>query len=282
MSAHERWRSDLEAWAIPDEILRAAPESPWGFPTKLFADRTSSALRRAPSTANLRALEALPDRGAVLDVGVGGGAGSLPLAGKAGLITGVDSSEGMLKSFAEAAARAGVKSKTILGSWPEVAPQAGAADVVICHHVLYNVPDLGPFVAALSGKAISRVVVEITPEHPLAWMSDLWMRFHRLPRPTGPTYRDAVAMVAELGFNVRYQVSSGTPVMSGFESRQDAIALVRKRLCLRPEQDPELADALGDRLRKHNGLWSASPPQHEIATLWWPPSPDASRGRLPS
>lgn len=273
MSAVERWRRNLEAWAIPEYILQAAPESPWGFPTKLFADRTSSALRRGLSSANLRALESLPDGGSVLDVGVGGGAGSLPLAGKAGLITGVDSSEGMLRSFAEAGARTGVKTETILGSWPEVAPQAGAADVVICHHVLYNVPDLAPFVAALSDKAVFRVVVEITPEHPLAWMSDLWMRFHRLSRPKGPTYRDAVAVVAELGFDVSYELTTGTPVMSGFETRQDAIALVRKRLCLRRDQDLELAEALGDRLREHNGLWSASPPLHEIATLWWPPEP---------
>ena len=273
MSAVDRWRSDLQAWAIPDEILQAAPESPWGFPTKLFADRTSSALRRGLSTANLRALEALPDGGSVLDVGVGGGAGSLPLAGRASLITGVDASEGMLKSFAEAAGRAGVGCKTILGSWPEAASRADTADVVVCHHVFYNVADLSPFVAALTDKAASRVVVEITPEHPLAWMGDLWLRFHGLARPEGPTYRDAVAVVAELGFDVRYEVASGTPVMSGFESRQDAIGLVRKRLCLRPEQDSELAEALGDRLREHNGLWSASPPQHEIATLWWPPEP---------
>jgi hypothetical protein len=101
-------------------------------------------------------------------------------------------------------------------------------------------------------------------------MGDLWERFHGLTRPDGPTYRDALAVLAELGFDVRHEVSSGTPVMSGFETRQDAIGLVRKRLCLRPEQDPELAEALGNRLREQNGMWTASPPQHEIATLWWP------------
>ena len=267
----EHWRSQLLGWAIPDEIIASAPESPWGFPPKLFAQRATSALRRGLSPANLRALEALPHGGTVLDVGVGGGAATLPIAGKAGLLIGVDASVGMLAKLEEAAAKAGIPVETVAGTWPEVAPQVRPADVVVCHHVLYNVPDLVPFVTALSEKARNRVVVELTPEHPLAWMSDLWMRFHGLERPTGPTYADAARAIRDLGYDLSVEVASGPPVMSGFSSREDAIALVRKRLCLRPEQDPELAEALGDRLRKDDGLWSASSPQHEIATLWWSP-----------
>ena len=271
MDAAEHWRSQLLAWAIPEDIMAAAPESPWGFPPKLFAQRASSAVQRGLSPANRRALEALPPGGTVLDVGVGGGAASLPLAGKAGSIVGVDSSEDMLAKFKEAAAKAGVPATTVLGMWPQVVPQVQTADVVLCHHVLYNVPDIVPFLTALTEKARHRVVVELTPEHPLAWMSDLWMRFHRLERPTGPTYADAARVISELGYDVSVEVASGPPVMSGFSRREDAIALVRKRLCLRPERDPQLAEALGSRLRKHDGLWSASPPQHEIATLWWSP-----------
>lgn len=270
MSALESWRNDLESWAIPDEIIAAAPESPWGFPPGLFAQRAASAMRRGLSFANQRALEVLPEGGTVLDVGVGGGAGSLPLAGRAGRITGVDASQSMLDSFAEAAAAQTVACSTVLGSWPEAAPEVEPADVVICHHVLYNVPDLGPFVTALANKAFLRVVVEITPKHPLAWMGDLWLRFHGLERPKGPTYLDAVAAVAELGFDVRHHLESGPPVKSGFAGRSDAIALVRKRMCLHPEHDEELAEALGERLSERDGLWTASPPEHEIATLWWP------------
>lgn len=270
MNAAEKWKRDLEAWAIPDEIMAAAPESPWGFPPGLFAGRTESALRRGLSNSNRRALEALTERGSVLDVGVGGGAGSLPLAGRAGLITGVDPSQGMLDSFSAAAAKIGVRSAAVLGTWPDIAPEAPVAEVVVCNHVFYNVANLAPFVVTLSKKATRRVVVEMTPDHPLAWMGDLWARFHGLTRPAGPTHADAARVVAELGFDVHSEPTSGPPVMSGFSSRQDAIALVRKRVCLQPEQDEELAEALGDRLRERDGLWSASPPQHEIVTLWWP------------
>lgn len=269
MSALDRWSSALESWAVPDEIIASAPESPWGFPPGLFAQRAASALQRGLSPANSRALEVLPEGGTVLDVGVGGGAGSLPLAGRAGRLTGVDSSQSMLDSFAEAASRRNVAVATVLGTWPEAAASVGPADVVICHHVFYNAADLGPFVRALSDKAICRVVVEMTPEHPLAWMNDLWERFHGLSRPNGPTYLDAVGAVAELGYNVNHQLASGPPVTSGFAGRRDAIALVRKRVCLRPEQDEELAQALGDRLSERDGLWTASPPEHQLATLWW-------------
>lgn len=270
-TAAERWKTDLLAWAIPDEIVAAAPESPWGFPPGLFAQRTRSALQRGLSAANRRALEALPETGSVLDVGVGGGAASLPLAGRAGLLIGVDPSEAMLDAFADAGAGAGVEIRTVLGTWPEAAARVPVADVVVCHHVLYNVADIGPFVTALARKARSRVVVELTPEHPLAWMNDLWERFHGLARPGGPDWQDAERAVAEQGFEVFSELTSGPPLMSGFAHRQDAVALVRKRLCLRPEQDPELEAALGDRLREVDGRWTASPAQHEIATLWWSP-----------
>ena len=38
-----RWREQLEAWAIPTEILAAAPESPWAFPVGLFRSRARRA-----------------------------------------------------------------------------------------------------------------------------------------------------------------------------------------------------------------------------------------------
>lgn len=271
LNAAKRWRAGLLAWAIPEEIVAAAPESPWGFPSQLFAARTSSAMNRPLTTSHKAALAALGTRGTVLDVGVGGGAGSLPMAAAASIIIGVDSSPKMLESFAQAAVRAGVRAETILGSWPDSAGDADPCEVVVCHHVLFNVPDLPPFASALNDKAHNRVVLELTPVHPLAWMSDLWLTFHNLERPKGPDYTDAIEVLVELGFDVRSEVSEGPPVMSGFPRREDAVALVRKRLCLQPDQDERLAEALGERLVERDGLWSAAPPNHSIVTLHWDP-----------
>jgi hypothetical protein len=175
----------------------------------------------------------------------------------------------MLQSFRRAAERVGVPVEAVPGEWPAVAPQVGVSDVVVCHHVLYNVADLAPFVDALSSKALRRVVVEITPDHPLAWMSDLWLKFHGLVRPVEPTYRDAAEVIADLGYDVRTNVTTASPVTSGFADRRDAIAFVRKRLCLWPENDDKIAVELGDRLAQKEGMWSAAPPEHRIATLWW-------------
>lgn len=269
MNAIERWKTGLAAWAIPDEIVAAAPESPWGFPSELFERRTTSALQRPLSESHRRSLEALPAGGTMLDVGVGGGAGSLPLASHLSQITGVDTSPKMLESFRTAAAEAQVEVVTVLGEWPAVAAQVQSCDLAVCHHVLYNVGDLEPFVVGLSSRATRRVVVEMTPEHPLSWMNDLWLTFHGLERPSVPTYEDAAAAIGELGFGVRSILSEGPPVMSGFPNRADAVALVRKRLCLRPEDDERLSEALGERLVEKEGLWSAAPPNHPIVTLWW-------------
>lgn len=264
-----RWRVNLEAWAIPDEIIQRAPESPWGFPAGLFERRASSALERPLTYSNRKALEALPNRGSILDVGAGGGAASLPLGPKAGLVTAVDSSGKMLEGFTRAASRLKIPSQVVAGDWPDVADEVRPADVVVCHHVLYNVADLGPFVTALNDKALCRVVIEMTPEHPLSWMNDLWITFHGVRRPELPTYEDALECIRSLDLKARSHVEAGASAMGGFERREEAVAFVRKRMCLHPEQDEALAAALGNRLRKTDRGWTASPPQHRIATLWW-------------
>src|SRR5690242_4067165 len=148
MTAAERWASALATWAIPPEILAAAPESPWGYSPALFTRRAEAALVRRTPSADI-ALAALPPGGAVLDVGCGAGAASLPLAPPAGLLVGVDPSSELLAIFDERARARGVRVLPLLGQWPALAGQAPGADVVVCHHVVYNVPDLAPFLVAL-------------------------------------------------------------------------------------------------------------------------------------
>jgi SAM-dependent methyltransferase len=269
VSALERWARELPDWGIPDEILAAAPESPWGFPAELYRVRAERATSREPTASTRRALEALPEGGSVLDVGVGGGAASLPLAGRASMLVGVDTSPDMLSAFAEGARNRGVQPLAVEGSWPDAAAGSPETDVAVCHHVLYNVSDLQPFVRALDEHARRRVVIEITATHPLAWMSGLWQRFHGLERPTGPTADDAFEALGEIGVEVRRDLEARTPLSSGFERREDAVALVRRRLCLPADRDADIADALGEQLIDLDGLWSAGPSEQTLVTLWW-------------
>jgi SAM-dependent methyltransferase len=273
MTAVDAWREQLRSWAIPDDILRAAPEPPYGYPREPFEWRGARAgvARDSPTTA--RAAEALGDgAGTVLDIGVGGGGTSLPLRELAATIIGVDASSSMLDAFTRASGTSGAATTGVLGTWPDVSAIVPSADVVTCGHVLYNVHDIAPFVHALQAKAHRRVVFEITQRHPWAWMRDLWLRFHGLDRPRGPTAEDALAALAELGIRAATQERRAEG-HTGFERREDAVALVRRRLCLSASRDLEVEDALGDRLSRREDRWSAGPLAESLVTLWWDVTP---------
>jgi SAM-dependent methyltransferase len=258
ISAAARWAEALEAWAIPQGILDAAPESPWGFPPGLF-HRGHHELGPPDTPSYRRALEALPAGGSVLDVGVGGGAASLPLVPAAATITGVDEGAAMLESFGRAAREAGVEHSVIEGSWPNIASRAPRADVVVCHHVFYNVPDLRAFALALGEHARHRVVTELTERHPLVSLNDLWHHFHGTPRPDGPGAEDALAVIAEAGIRAHLEPFDRPPTRHRLE-RPDLVAFVRRRLCLTPDADPEIDELLGDRQVINTG---------RAVALWW-------------
>ena len=113
--------------------------------------------------------------------------------------------------------------------------------------------------------------MELTAEHPLAWMNGLWRDLHDVTFPGGPTVEDAVEALLELGFAVdREEHGEAAARGGGFERREDAVGLVRKRLCLPAERDDELVEALDDRLRQDpEGLWSAGPATQTLVTLCW-------------
>lgn len=267
--ALQRWREQLDGWAIPSEILAAAPESPWGYPVGLFRSRARRAGSRPATPSNLEAARSMPEGGSVLDVGAGAGAGSLPLAGLARRLVAVDESPAMVASFLDAADAAGVPAEAVEGRWPEVAGRVGPADVVVCHHVLYNVADLAPFALALTGHARRRVVAELTDRHPLAGLRPLWRRFHDLDRPTGPGADDAVAALGAAGLEVDRQ-DWEQPDRFGFDDFDELVAFTRRRLCLPAARDPEVAEALLDEgTRQVDGVWVSGQPRR-VTTLSWP------------
>src|SRR6266536_2803441 len=61
----DRWREQLGAWAVPEEILARAPESPWGFPVGLFRARAEQARGSGPTPSNREAVRRLAPGGTV-------------------------------------------------------------------------------------------------------------------------------------------------------------------------------------------------------------------------
>lgn len=253
MTAAERWASELAAWAIPDDIVAAAPESPWAFTPALFRAPTEPGPENA---SGRREREALPDGGSVLDVGCGGGAAGLALVPPAARVTGFDQSDELLALFSERATELGVAHEAVRGSWPDDAAPVTAADVVVCHHVAYNVAALGPFAAALTSHAKVRVVMELTAEHPRAGLNDVWRHFWDVDRPAGPNAEDAVALLEEAGIRPSVERS---PRSHRVIDRATRVASVRRYLCLPADRDPEIDAVLGEE----------TAPAGDVVTLWW-------------
>ena len=196
-----------------------------------------------------------------MDVGVGAGAASLPLASRAGMIIGIDEKPEMLTAFADEADERGVPHTEIAGRWPDVSSSVLRGDVVVCHHVFYNVPDLADFVSALSSHAAHRVIAEITESHPMSMHNDLWLKFHDLRRPSRPTAADAVEVIREAGFEPHVELWV-RPRVARFGSKAELVSFVRKRVCLDEAKEPELDSILAP---------DADVTPRGVATIWWDP-----------
>lgn len=262
----ERWREAVHGWRLPERFrsFGGAVRRP---PT--VVRKITEAEAPSGSRSFARELEALPARGTVLDVGCGAGGASLPLARRAGRIVGVDPEGHLLEALRASGDHLGVAVETVEGHWPDVADRVGPADVVVCHHVLYGVAELGPFAAALTAHARRRVVVEIPERHPLHALNPLWARFHGLRRPDGPTADDAVVALARAG--IAPEVERWTDP-DGWGAYPDLTALadrVRRRLHLPPKETPHVADALVDLGVDPDRPRFPGTVGRTLCTIWW-------------
>ncbi|EME55032.1 class I SAM-dependent methyltransferase [Amycolatopsis decaplanina] len=271
MTALHRWADTLAAWAIPPEILAAAPESPWVLPRQVFERRADAQIAAPTGETHAAARAALAEPGSVLDVGAAAGATSLPLLGRVPVLelTAVDADGELLTGFAARAADLGLPSTILSGRWPDLADETPVADVVLCGNVVYNLADLAPFLHALTTHARRRVIVEVAAAHPLTELNPLWRRFHDIERPAGPTADDFLATLGELGVE---------PTVARWRRRPEAeyatfaelTDVTRRRLCLPADTETEVAAAL-----RELGVDPALPPDlgssgRELVTVSWP------------
>jgi SAM-dependent methyltransferase len=264
----DRWRADLAAWAIPESITAAVTDSPWVLPRQVFARRADRLTREPDGASYERERKALAPAGTVLDIGSGAGAACLPLAPLATTVTAVDTDQDMLSMLTERAAKARLDLRTVHGAWPDVAPQIAPADLVTCHHVVYNVPEVLPFLTALASHAQRRVVVELTATHPLTSLNPLWLRFHGLRRPIGPTAADLLAILAEAGVTAGHTEWS-RPAEADYAGFDELVDVTRRRLCLPADRTSEVEAALldlGSSRERPGDLGSSG---RDVVTIWW-------------
>lgn len=257
-AAARRWGDALAAWSLPEEIVDRALESPWEHDVAAFV--VDESIDRS-TTSNRWARELLPPTGAtVLDVGCGGGRSSLPLVPPATELIGVDRRGAMLDEFVHAASAVGAARRTVHGAWPDVADATPVADVVVCHHVLYDVDDVVPFVEALTRHARLGVVVEVPVRHPMSAWSPAWTHFWGIERPDSPTSVDLIEVLREFGLDPEVAVGPRRPLSAVAADPERLVPVARRRLCLDPGRDEELAAWL-----------AANPPEWvaDVATIRW-------------
>lgn len=257
MSASDRWRRRLLAWAIPDEIRARAPQrDPWGLSVASFVAHAQAVTGDRP--ADRLGREALGDGGSVLDVGCGGGAATVGLGDAVRHATGVDERADMLAAFSEVMRERGVDHEVVVGRWPDVSDAVPEADVVVSHHVAYNVADLDAYLVSLDARADRRVVLELSSVHPRAWTTPYWQAIHGLDRPDGPTVDDLVAVAVEVGISAEVEVDV-RPSMAP-EDRDRRLDHLTAHLCLRDDERDRLAEV-------DDEVWPIA--DREVAAVWW-------------
>lgn len=254
MSVFDQWRTSLSSWAIPEEIIRQAPVSPWIHPVEMFV--VPQTIQDSPSHQAAR--EALPSGGCLLDIGCGGGVAAFGATRPGDHVIGVDHQTEMLVEFEKEAAQRGLTSQTFFGDWPDISDQVPEADVVTCHHVVYNVSAIEDFVRALSSHARKRVVLELPQTHPRSNLAPAFKHFWNLDSPTEPTSEMMRQVLVEMG--IKPEVQHWSAPFTNEIPFELNVEFTRIRLCLPQSRDAEVAEFL----KAH-----PTPTERALTTIYW-------------
>ena len=254
MKASEKWAESLKNWSIPEEILAQAEQTPWIHPPALFT--VPNTISDSPSHQKARELLEVGD--SVLDIGCGGGIAAFACVPPAAKVLGVDHQQEMLDLFASEASKRKLSHFEYLGDWPDVAELVPTAEVVTCHHVVYNVSQIEKFLLELDKHASKRVLIEMPQSHPLSSMASAWKYFWNLERPVEPTPVLLLEVLNEFGINAELlQWEQETVSKIDFDQ---AAEFMRIRLCLPKSKLNEVQNFI---------LENPEPKFRKLATIWW-------------
>ena len=264
-AARRAWRSALEGWALPQDLVDAVEAPP-----RPHAGRLHQMAGEGESETEVLVSELAGVGGSVLDVGAGTGRLAVPLAGRGHRVTAVERDEAAAEVLGEEADRAGVRITRIVGSWPQVAGNAGKHDVALTAHTVYGVADIGPFVEGMHRASRRAVVVEMTPRHPHSHLNKYFRALHDLERPRRPTVEDLAAVIEEVVGKEPERRWWSAPVSTPFADLTELLAHYRRRLLVTRERSVEASALLeADVVTTDDGGLVLGSPEQEMVTLWW-------------
>ncbi|HWH35321.1 MAG TPA: class I SAM-dependent methyltransferase [Acidimicrobiales bacterium] len=273
-SAAGRWRRLVRARRR--EMNRLSPgigalgADYWNQRARRYAARTSPSVAGDPLLRRLRRVSGA--RTTLLDVGSGPGRFALALAPRVAHVVAVDSSETMGDILRRAVRRAGINNvTTVTGRWEDV--EVEGTDVALCAYVLPLVEGAANFLAKLDTAARRHAFVYLSALSGDAFHDPLWRHFHDRPRHPGPTYLDAVAVLAELDIRPDVAVVE-VPVRTRFTSVAAAARTYREVLLLddTAEVRRELRGLLANWLVADGDAWRPPMRTSPAAIIHWTPA----------
>ena len=207
MLASTRWTKLVKARLAEMEQLApgrgAIGPDFWNTRAKRFATAMAGTAARDPLFARLR--RATNRRSTVLDVGAGPGRFALALAPRVDGVVAVDSSPAMIDIVTRRTRQLKLANvEGVVGRWPDV--QVAQASVSVCSYVLPLVADAKAFLRRLDACTVERAFLYLGAASLDLLTDPMWRHFHGKPRRPGPTYLDAVAVLAELGITAEVEV----------------------------------------------------------------------------
>lgn len=268
-----RWRRLVHAKLAEMERLSAEDgrlgPAFWDARAERYAQRVAGSAERDPFVPRVR--RHVGARTVVVDVGAGTGRIALALASRAREVIAVDPSAGMLEVLRSDAEQAGLANvRTVQARWEDATDVTG--DVAVCSYVLPIVEDVVPFLVKLDRAAGRRVLLYLGAASTDLLLDPIWRHFHGQPRAPGPTYLDAVAVLATLGITAEVDVVEA-PVRSRFPDLDEAVEDYRRTLCLpdTAEARAELRPLLDDWLVHRDGTRGAPVRTLPAAIVSWTP-----------
>ncbi len=276
-----RWRALVDEREAQAARLRAAASmSP-----PAFWDERAEGFRRA---VQRRATQADPvfdlvasnvdEEMTVLDVGAGVGRHALPLSWRVKHVTAVEPAHGMRELLLADAEAQHVANLTVVGATWEAA-EAPPADVVLCSHVVYNVPDIGLFVDKLAGHTGRACFIVMRTGQRDRVLRPLFQQVHGEELVPEPTLIDLYNVVHQrLGIAANVQAVAfrrGTMPLGAYESLDEGVASLRQSLYVAEGSagEAQLRAFLQQHLMSEDGRLVLASPAIGAGILWWDATP---------